>query len=134
MLYCITLRPLFFRASTPQTRIETLLHELFHISPRFDGTLDNARRHERLGRAFGKELRPLVRRYLKLCPPEIIDAFAHDGEVRVQQWLERPAPVLIPGSNLRPLFTEEQLFFGPVQMVTRKTKKAPPKGRPLKLN
>src|SRR2546428_10767282 len=32
MLYCITLRPLFFRASTPRSRIATLLHELFHIS------------------------------------------------------------------------------------------------------
>src|SRR6267378_3643613 len=49
MLYCITLRPLFFRGSTPRARVGTLLHELFHISRKFDGTLDRARRHSRLG-------------------------------------------------------------------------------------
>ena len=38
-LYCITLRPKFFRSSTPEERVATLLHELLHISPRFDGTL-----------------------------------------------------------------------------------------------
>ena len=35
MLYCITLRPLFFRSSRPSQRVETLLHELFHVSPGF---------------------------------------------------------------------------------------------------
>ncbi len=124
MLYCITLRPLFFRASTPQARIETVLHELFHISPQFDGTLDNTRRHEKLGRAFGRELRPLVRRYLKLCPPELYTSFAFDGDVRVQQWLERPANVLLKGKKVRRVYTEEQLFFGTVRMITRRTKAA----------
>ena len=37
MLYCITLRPLFFRASTPRERVGTLLHELLHIAQAFDG-------------------------------------------------------------------------------------------------
>src|SRR4051812_38757026 len=54
MLYCITLRPLFFRASTPKARVVTLLHELFHISPEFDGTLARTRRHSEAGREFQK--------------------------------------------------------------------------------
>src|SRR5512138_2662674 len=48
ILYVITLRPLWFRASTPEERVRTILHELYHASLRFDGTLHHARRHERL--------------------------------------------------------------------------------------
>src|SRR5262249_14755958 len=62
MLYCITLRPLFFRSSTPRARIETLLHELFHISPKFDGSLHPGRRHSAVGKDFARKLRPIVKR------------------------------------------------------------------------
>ena len=41
MLYSITLRPLFFRRSSARERVATVLHELFHISKEFDGTLDH---------------------------------------------------------------------------------------------
>jgi hypothetical protein len=120
MLYCITLRPLFFRSSTPRDRIGTLLHELFHISPLFDGTLDEERRHEAVGPGFGAKLRPLVRRYLRQCPPELWAAFAYDGEVRVQQWLERPSANLVGGRRgARRVYTESQLFLGPIRMITR---------------
>lgn len=124
MLYCVTLRPLFFRSSTPQARVVTILHELFHISTAFDGTLAAARRHSEAGRDFQKKLRPLVRRYLKLLPPELLTPFAYDGEVRVQQWLERPATYYVPkkGSKARRLYTEDQLFIGPVRMITRRAK------------
>src|SRR5947199_8575839 len=64
-LYCITLRPKFFRASTPEQRVETLMHELLHISNEFDARLHPARRHSLLpGRTFRSLLRPPVRRYL----------------------------------------------------------------------
>lgn len=122
MLYCITLRPLFFRDSSPRQRIGTILHELFHISPSFDGTLSRARRHSEAGRDFQKRLRPLVRRYLKTCPPELIAMFAYDGEVRVQQWLERPNTFYVKGMKVRRLYTEDQLFVGPVRMITRRPK------------
>ncbi len=123
MLYCITLRPLFFRASTPQARIGTLLHELFHVSPEFDGTLDLAHRHEQMGGNFAKALRPIVRRYLNRCPPELLAPFAHDGEVQVLQWLERPAASYVPGRDkVRKVYTEDQLFQGPVRMMTRRSK------------
>jgi predicted metallopeptidase len=123
MLYLITLRPLFFRASSPDERIRTVLHELFHISNRFDGTLHQGRRHARLGKAFSARLRPIVRRYLRQCPPEIRAPFAHDGEVRVLQWLERPGPSYEPGRSRR-VYTEEQLFFGVVRMISKRAKAA----------
>lgn len=124
MLYCITLRPLFFRSSTPKDRITTLLHELFHISTRFDGTLDESRRHATLGRRFGRELRPLVRRYLRQCPPELLASFAYDGEVRVQHWLERPSATYARNPNTRRVYTEAHLFYGPVKMITQRTRPA----------
>ncbi len=125
MLYCITLRPLFFRGSTAQARIETIMHELFHCSRRFDGTLHAGRRHDVLGKDFARRLRPLVRRYLKGCSRELKAAFAHNGEVRVLQWLERPGPAYIPGySRVRKVYTEDQLYYGIARMVTPKPRVA----------
>ncbi len=121
MLYCITLRPLFFRASTPEARVETLLHELFHVSPTFDGTLDPSRRHACLGGAFRKTFRPLVRRYLRRCPPELLAPFAHRGPVRVLQWLERPPAFHVPRpSKNRRRYTEEQLFVSTMEFHTKR--------------
>jgi hypothetical protein len=126
MLYCITLRPLFFRASTPEARVETLLHELFHVSATFDGTLDPSRRHACIGAAFRKTFRPLVRRYLRRCPDEVLAPFAHRGPVRVLQWLERPPAFHIPRpSRNRRRYTEEQLFVTTLELVTKRRKVRP---------
>ncbi|WP_342379115.1 hypothetical protein NVS55_06795 [Myxococcus stipitatus] len=122
MLYCITLRPLFFRGSSAKARLETVVHELFHMSRRFDGTLHSGRRHAVLGKDFTRKLRPLVRRYLKLCPPELLAPLAYTGEVRVLQWLERPGPAYVPGTHrrVRKVYTEDQLYYGITRMVTPK--------------
>jgi predicted metallopeptidase len=120
VLYVITLRPKFFRQSTPEARVETLLHELFHISTRFDGTLHRGRRHSVLkGDQFARRLQPIVRRYLARMPPELLEALAFDGEVLARQWLEKPTP---PASGkrgaARSRYDEKQLFLGPVEMIT----------------
>ncbi|WNG42449.1 hypothetical protein F0U60_42810 [Archangium minus] len=121
MLYCITLRPLFFRSSTPKGRVETVMHELFHMSRRFDGTLHAGRRHSVLGKDFTRRLRPLVRRYLKQCPKEVLEPFAYSGELKVLQWLERPGPAYVPGTpRVRKVYTEDQLYYGISRMVTHK--------------
>jgi predicted metallopeptidase len=115
-LYTITLRPKFFRASTPEERVETLLHELFHISPDFDGTLDPARRHSKLPRnRFAALLRPLVRRYLAKGDAALLASLAHHGEMIARQWLERPT-----GKEGRKVYTEKHLFLGPVVMITKR--------------
>ena len=125
MLYCITLRPLFFRGSTYQARIETVMHELFHLSRRFDGTLHSGRRHSVLGKDFSRRFQPLVRRYLKQCSKELLDAFSFSGEVRVLQWLERPGSAYVPGtSRVRKVYTEDQLYYGVARMVTPKPRVA----------
>lgn len=123
VLYTITLRPLFFRKATPRSRIATLLHELFHISHRFDGTLDHRRRHAESGDAFEVNFRPIERRYWRSIPPEVLAPFAFDGEVRVLQWLERPESWL-PGerASIRAAYTERQLFEGIVRIRTPRTK------------
>ncbi|HXN81152.1 MAG TPA: putative metallopeptidase [Myxococcales bacterium] len=115
-LYAITLRPRFFRSSTPEQRVATLLHELLHISSRFDGTLSEDLRHKHLpaGR-FEALLGPLLRRYLAEGNAALLAALAHDGEVVARQWLERPTA---RGGRTR--YTEKQLFLGPVRMITRR--------------
>jgi predicted metallopeptidase len=116
-LYCITLRPKFFRASTPEQRVETLLHELLHVSAEFDGRLHSGRRHAVLpGAKFRALLRPLLRRYLADADPGLLSDLGHHGEVVARQWLERPTG----NSSRRQPYTENDLFLGPVQMITRR--------------
>lgn len=126
MLYSITLRPLFFRRSTPRQRIATVLHELFHISPAFDGTLDHKRRHDEAGEGFEAEFAPIERRCWKKLPPELLSPFAYNGEVWIRQWLEKPQSWL-PGerASQRRLYTEKHLFDGVVRMKTPKKKPGP---------
>ncbi|WP_373048895.1 hypothetical protein [Vulgatibacter sp.] len=126
MLYVVSFRPMFFLRSTPEKRVETILHELFHMSTRFDGTLHRGRRHAKLpGRAFQEAFGPLVDRYLPQCPQQLLQALAFDGEVIMRHWLERPAPFhhvdeagMPTRQGRRVLFTEAQLFYGPAKMVT----------------
>ncbi|HET7786240.1 MAG TPA: putative metallopeptidase [Myxococcales bacterium] len=114
-LYCVTLRPKFFRASTPEQRVETLIHELLHVSDAFDGRLHPGRRHAVLpGAKFRALLRPLLRRYLDEADPELLAGLAHHGEALARQWLERPAG----RSSRKQAYSEKHLFLGPVQMIT----------------
>ncbi len=126
MLYSITLRPLFFRRSTARERVATVLHELFHISKEFDGTLDHKRRHAEAGEGFEAEFAPLERRCWRRLPPTVVAPFAIEGEVRVLQWLERPQSWM-PGerASQRSLYTERHLFEGIVRMKAKKQKKTP---------
>ncbi|MCC6808268.1 MAG: hypothetical protein IT381_12670 [Deltaproteobacteria bacterium] len=119
MRYEITLRPLFFLRSSAQDRLRTIFHELYHMSPSFDGTLDVRRRHDALPRsAFDKELKPLIRRYASRMPAWVAEALAFDGEVMVLQWLERPPNRYRPSKTVKRRYTEKDLFLGPAIMVT----------------
>jgi len=120
ILYVITLRPLWFLDSTPEDRIATVLHELWHVSTRFDGRLHRGRRHDALpAGAFERRVRRLRDRYLAEAPPELLLPFAHHGLVRARMWLERPAAARRDGGKARRLYTEKQLFYGVVKMRTR---------------
>jgi predicted metallopeptidase len=120
ILYVITLRPLWFVASTPEQRIATILHELYHASTRFDGTLHRGRRHGRLPlRKYNRRVRELLRSYLQVAPAELLAPFAHQGEARVRMWLEGPGSFRDEEYAGRRVYTEQQLFYGVALMRTR---------------
>ncbi len=120
ILYVITLRPLWFRDATPEQRVSTILHELWHASERFDGTLPRGRVHSRLPRArYERRIRAMRDRYLAVAPEAILAPFTHDGVVRARMWLERPAGYYREGEyGGRRTYTEKQLFLGLVRMKT----------------
>jgi predicted metallopeptidase len=122
ILYVITLRPLWFLDSTPRERIATIVHELYHASTRFDGTLHRGRLHSRLPLPeYDRRVRALVDRYLETAPAEIVEPFSTTGLVRARMWLERPSAFYRPGEYRgRRVYTERQLFLGVMQMKTRR--------------
>jgi len=120
ILYVITLRPLWFVASTPEQRLATIVHELYHVSARFDGTLHRGRRHSRLPlEIYNDAVRHLVRRYLAAAPREVLSPFAHEGVARARMWLERPGTFREDEYSGRRVYTEAQLFYGLVEMKGR---------------
>jgi hypothetical protein len=125
ILYVITLRPLWFVGSTPEQRIATVLHELYHASLRFDGRLHAGRRHSRLPRAaYDRRIRRLRDRYLARAPAEIVEPFAYEGLVAVRMWLERPSAWVDDEPDRgRSRYGEKQLFLGVMPM------RAPEPGR-----
>jgi hypothetical protein len=130
ILYVITLRPLWFRASSVEERIATILHELYHASRRFDGTLHRGRRHTSLPKpAYDRKIRALLARYLAVAPPELLAPFAASGTVRARMWLERPAAARAGGARGRTVYTERQLFYGLVRMLRPRAPRRPPSAR-----
>jgi hypothetical protein len=131
ILYVITLRPLWFVGSTPEQRIATVLHELYHVSLRFDGTLHRGRRHSVLPRpAYDAKIRRLRDRYLARASAEIVEPFAHEGVARVRMWLERPSAWVDDGERAaRRAYGERQLFLG---LMPMRTSPQPPERRAVR--
>lgn len=117
ILYVITLRPLWFLSSTAEERVATLLHELYHASSRFDGSLHRGRRHDRLPRPrYDRQIRGLLARYLAVAPAELIVPFASDGVVKIRMWLRVPRGAGGPGKARD---VDAHLFQGYMPLVTR---------------
>lgn len=130
IFYVVTLRPLWFLASTPEERIATILHELYHASRRFDGTLHRGRRHSTLPpAAYDRRIGALLARYLAAAPAELVAPFAASGIVRARMWIERPSGGRAGAGRQRGIYTEKQLFYGPVKMVTPPGPRRLPSGR-----
>jgi hypothetical protein len=134
ILYVITLRPLWFVESTPEQRINTILHELYHVSTRFDGTLHRGRRHSALPQAkYDRRIRQIRDDYLAQAPKDVLAPFAYVGEVRVRMWLEKPRSSFQIGRySGRRVYTEGQLFCGlmPMRSVRASTRgRTPPAER-----
>jgi hypothetical protein len=118
ILYVVTLRPLWFVGSTPEERVATILHELYHVSTRFDGTLHRGRLHSRLPLgSYNRRIRTLRDRYLATAPEEVLAPFAHTGVARARMWLERPSGFYrVYEYAGRRVYTEKQLFYGLMPM------------------
>ena len=125
ILYVVTLRPLWFMGSTPEERIGTIFHELYHASGRFDGTLHRGRLHSRLpAGAYDRRVRAMRERYLARASGEILAPFAHVGPARARMWLERPGGFYRVGEySGRRVYTERQLFYGLVRMAGGKRRR-----------
>jgi predicted metallopeptidase len=125
--YVITLRPLWFLASTAEERVATLLHELYHVSSRFDGSLHLARRHTRLPRPrYDRQIRGLLARYLAAAPPELLAPFAREGIVKIRMWLRLPRRGGARGAAAA-RDVDAHLFHGYMPLLTRPPR--PPRPR-----
>jgi len=122
MLYVVTLRPLWFLASSPEERVATILHELYHVSTRFDGSLHRGRRHAKLPRrAYDRKVNLLLGRYLARAPEEVLAPFAREGVVKVLMWLRLPRPRRAGGRAA--LDVDAHLFHAYMPLAAR-----PPRG------
>jgi len=118
VLYVITLRPRWFVDSSPEERVATVLHELYHASEQFDGTLHPGRLHHRIPRGrYERRIRAIRDRYLAVAPDEILAPFDYRGVARARMWLERPGSFYRIGKyDGRRVYTERQLFQGLMPM------------------
>lgn len=120
ILYEICLRPRFFLSTTAAERLRILVHELWHISPRFDGTLADARSH-RHGTFADHDPADNI---LNGLTPESLphgEFLAHDGEMRMQAWLSRPPSRIRTGTGLRLRYDERDLHAAVVIQRNRST-------------
>jgi len=109
MLYILTFYLPRFLDQSFQEKMITVLHELYHISPRFDGDIRRMdgryHVHSHSQREYDLHMEELVRKYLDLQPPEELYGFLrskfrslhrhHSGVVGLQV----PIPKLIPVSE-----------------------------------
>jgi predicted metallopeptidase len=131
ILYVITLRPLWFVGSTAEQRLTTVLHELYHVGARFDGTLHRGRRHSVLPRAtYDRHMRKLRDRYLAEVPGALAP-FAREGLVTARMWLERPSHWYDDDEyGGRRVYSEDQLFYGVMPMRSARAAKRSDATRP----
>jgi predicted metallopeptidase len=123
--YVITLRPRWFLESSPTARLDTVLHELYHASLRFDGRLHGGRRHSRLpGPRYQQRIRVLRERYLAVAPAELLAPLAFHGQARARMWLEQPPASGREAGTGRAVYTERQLYLGPVELRTSRRGRA----------
>lgn len=111
MLYILTFYlPRFLEQSFSEKFI-TILHELYHISPRFDGDIrrfsGRYHVHSANQREYDRQMEVYAREYLSCNPPESLYAFLkHDFRGLTKQHggivgLKVPIPKLIPTDQMK---------------------------------
>ena len=111
-LYEISLRPRYFLEASPDERASILAHELWHIEPTFDGSLDESRRH-RPGHALDDaQVQAWVDAW-RSHGAEAQAVLTFEGEARLPAWTERPPSRLGPTGRRR--YSQDDLHYAIVQ-------------------
>lgn len=113
MLYEICLRPRFFRATRPEARLATLVHELWHIGDHSDGALDPLRRHRTQGR-FEAPVEELAERLVQRGFAEQLGPLA---EATIAAWLVRPPSQIMRASKVRRHYDERDLYPAIIEVL-----------------
>ena len=83
MLYILSFYLPRFMEETFEEKLVTIFHELWHISPQFDGDLrrhaGRCHIHSASQQKYDEQMARLVRRWLALGPPERLMRFLHDN-------------------------------------------------------
>ena len=106
MLYILTFYLPRFLNHTFREKFVTILHELFHISPRFDGDIrrfdGRYHVHSHSQKEYDQEMDRLAQHYLAMQPPPSLYTFLHHDFTTLQQLhggvvgLQIPIPKLLP--------------------------------------
>ena len=111
-LYEICLRPRYFLDASPQDRARIVAHELWHISPAFDGTLADDRRHRPGDPVNPQQVDGWIDAWLTAGAPKR-EAVDYTGELRLSAWTHRPPSRL--GANGRRRFDETDLHLAIIE-------------------
>lgn len=106
-LYILTFYlPRFLKTGFAE-KLETVAHELWHISPHFDGTLrefeGRCRIHGPTPEAFDSQSRKLARDYLDRHPPDEVAAFLRASWSEIRRSYRRMRVWQIPRPQMRRL-------------------------------
>ncbi|MCY2968282.1 MAG: hypothetical protein NT069_32410 [Planctomycetota bacterium] len=107
MLYILTFYLPRFQEQSFREKLITVMHELFHISPRFDGDIrrlpGHYHVHSHSQKEFDREMGVIVDAYLRRSPPEDLYAFLQHNFAQLTQRHGRVVGVRAPIPKLLPV-------------------------------
>jgi len=86
ILYIIEYGDAFLKASR-EKKLQTLIHELLHCSPFFNGTLSRNHRHENYGKIkYSKTVKRIACAISESVKFRLLDLLSLHGDVEIQTW------------------------------------------------
>jgi len=106
-LYEVCLRPRFFLDTTPRQRLRTIVHELWHISDAFDGSLAPQRRH-----AQGSDDEDTIESMARAVEETRGDLsiLSIEGEAIMRAWRCRPPSRIPANTDMQDGYGDADLF------------------------
>jgi hypothetical protein len=112
MLYLMTFYLPRFLDQDLQDKLVTVFHELYHISPAFDGDLrrhpGRYRHHSHSQRGYDAHMLELVRAYLQQGPPANLYAFLRYNFAQLEVHYGSVTGVVVPRAKLVPLLCVQE--------------------------